>query len=276
MKTAIFSGPLVTLTVAAVCVAAVASLGAQAPPPPAPPPGEPLGPPGMAMGLVDGPPHETVTGVPFSATVVTEMTQTLADGNRIHQRSEGAVYRDSAGRVRHEHTLTGLGPLGIGGAGKQAPTMIAIEDPVANTHYELDPQRKSARQGPGGPHLMRRSGGAAWKGPDLRADAQDHPAPVKESLGTRTIEGVDAEGTRTTITIPAGEIGNDQPIRVVMERWYSPSLHALVLSTMSDPRFGERTMQLTNIRRDEPSADLFQVPDDYSIVQRPRGGPARR
>src|SRR5262245_37496153 len=45
-----------------------------------------------------------------------------------------------------------------------------------------------------------------------------------ESLGTQTIEGVTAEGTRATLTIPAGEIGNTLPIEVVDETWYSPEL----------------------------------------------------
>src|SRR5829696_88898 len=35
---------------------------------------------------------------------------------------------------------------------------------------------------------------------------------VKEQLGKQTIEGIEAEGTRTTITIPAGEIGNERAI----------------------------------------------------------------
>jgi len=47
---------------------------------------------------------------------------------------------------------------------------------------------------------------------------------VKEQLGKQIIEGVEAEGTRTTLTIPAGEIGNERPIEIVSERWYSPEL----------------------------------------------------
>ena len=71
----------------------------------------------------------------------------------------------------------------------------------------------------------------------------------EEALGTRTIEGVAAEGTRTTMTIPAGQIGNEQPIVIVSERWYSPELQALVMSRQSDPRYGETTYRLTGIVR---------------------------
>jgi hypothetical protein len=92
----------------------------------------------------------------------------------------------------------------------------------------------------------------------------------KESLGTQMIEGVQAEGTRATVTIPAGEIGNEQPINIVSERWYSPELQVVVMSRHSDPRMGETTYRLTNINRTEPAKSLFEIPSDYSL-QEPRG-----
>jgi hypothetical protein len=95
----------------------------------------------------------------------------------------------------------------------------------------------------------------------------------RESLGKQAMEGVEAEGTRTTLTIPAGEIGNEQPIQVVSERWYSPELQTVVMSRHSDPRFGETIFRLTNINRSEPSRSLFEVPADYTIKE---GGPHQR
>ena len=86
-----------------------------------------------------------------------------------------------------------------------------------------------------------------------------------EKLEPRSFDGVMAEGTRTTTTIPAGEIGNEQPIQIVDERWYSPELQAVVMTRHSDPRNGETTYRLTNISRAEPAASLFQVPSDYSV-----------
>jgi hypothetical protein len=89
----------------------------------------------------------------------------------------------------------------------------------------------------------------------------------KESLGTQTIEGVQAEGTRVTFTIPAGKIGNERPIVSVNERWYSPELQAVVLSKNTDPRMGETTYRLTNIVRSEPDSGLFQLPSDYTVKE---------
>ena len=90
---------------------------------------------------------------------------------------------------------------------------------------------------------------------------------MKENLGKQTIEGVEAEGTRSTITIPAGEIGNERPIEIVSERWYSPELQMVVMTRHSDPRTGEMTYKLTNINRTEPAKSLFEVPSDYTIKE---------
>jgi hypothetical protein len=89
----------------------------------------------------------------------------------------------------------------------------------------------------------------------------------KEDLGQQTIEGVLATGTRTTTTIPAGAIGNDQPLVIVSEQWFSPDLQALVMTRHSDPRTGDTTYRLMNIVQSEPSRSLFEVPGDYSIKE---------
>jgi hypothetical protein len=92
---------------------------------------------------------------------------------------------------------------------------------------------------------------------------------IKTDLGTQTIEGVAARGTQLTRTIPAGTIGNEQPITITTETWYSPDLKVLVMSKTKDPRMGETTYRLTNIQRSEPAASLFQVPDDYTVKDQP-------
>jgi hypothetical protein len=96
---------------------------------------------------------------------------------------------------------------------------------------------------------------------------------VKEDLGKQMIEGVVAEGTRTTVTIPAGEIGNERPIEIVSERWYSPELQLVVMTRHSDPRNGESTYKLTNINRTEPAKSLFEVPSDYTVKEGPPAPP---
>lgn len=101
-----------------------------------------------------------------------------------------------------------------------------------------------------------------------------NPNEVKEQLGKQTIEGVEAEGTRTTVTIPAGEIGNERPIEIVSERWYSPELQLVVMTRQSDPRTGETTYKLTNINRAEPAKSLFEVPSGYTVKEGAQFGPS--
>ena len=86
-----------------------------------------------------------------------------------------------------------------------------------------------------------------------------------ELLGARDFDGVRADGKRTTRTIPAGAIGNEKPIAIVSERWFSPDLNVVVMTRNLDPRSGESVYRLTNIKRGEPSADLFKVPADYKV-----------
>src|SRR5206468_12023105 len=93
-----------------------------------------------------------------------------------------------------------------------------------------------------------------------------------ESLGKQVIEGVEAEGTRVTRTIPAGEIGNTLPIYVVDENWYSKELQMPVMTRHNDPRSGETVFRLSNIKRAEPARSLFEVPADYTMVENPRAG----
>ena len=119
---------------------------------------------------------------------------------------------------------------------------------------------------------LRAAEGAAGYVFRTRTAASDNE--VKEQLGKQIIEGVEAEGTRTTVTIPAGEIGNDRPIEIVSERWYSPELQLVVMTRHSDPRSGETIYKLTNINRAEPAKSLFEVPPGFTVKEMHMGVPA--
>jgi hypothetical protein len=246
---------------------------------------------GRLIGAVAGTPGRVVKNAPYSADVVTETSQTLADGNHVHQTSTAKVYRDSEGRVRTEQSLGGLAALGLNSSQRQ---VVYINDPVAGVNYALNVNDKTASKtawGRGGrgpqPNSAARPqaqgqnavppGGGRWgqrsaQGPPGPGSRGGRSANVKtESLGRQTIEGVQAEGTRTTMTIPAGQMGNDAPIQVVSERWYSADLQTVVMSRHSDPRVGETVYKLANVSRAEPAPSLFQAPADYKLVT-PRAG----
>ena len=222
------------------------------------------------LGVRDAAEGKVVKGAPYRAEAVTEVSQTLADGNHIVRKTSAAVARDGEGRTRREVTMAALGPL----APHDAPRLVFIHDP-SGTSYVLEPDTHTARKlGPGGPGGKRGGPGSPF-GAEGRFKGRPHgmgenaASRQTESLGTQAIDGLDVSGTRTTVTIPAGAIGNERSIVIVSERWVSPELQVVVMSTHRDPRFGETTYRLTGITRGEPDKSLFEVPADYAVREGP-------
>lgn len=229
---------------------------------------------------------EPVIGAPYSAEAITDVVQTLSDGNRIVRQNKAQVSRDSQGRTRREQGFAMFGPL-VNGPRADEHRSVQISDPATGGAILLDLRNRTAHKMPAPPRVVLRRKIAAVNGntaveialpPSAEARggvmfnrveavaARQVPKPVTESLGTQFMEGIAVEGTRTTVTIPAGEIGNELPINIVSERWFSPDLKVLVMSRQSDPRFGETTYRLTGITRAEPPPSLFEIPADFKIV----------
>lgn len=237
---------------------------------------------------IDG---KVVKGAPYSAQTVSTFTQMLSDGNQIFRQNSGAVYRDSEGRTRREQSFAAMGPFA---SENDAPQTTFINDPVSGVNYILNAKDHTASKMTMRLRVKNTGGGdkgivsvdtfkagplptIALAGPmntfQIRARGGDSSDNVKtESLGTQMIEGVQAQGTRTTITIPAGKIGNQGPIQIVTESWYSPDLQVTVMTRHSDPMTGETVYKLTNIDRSEPAPTLFTVPSDYTIKDGPSIG----
>jgi hypothetical protein len=244
-------------------LAAAVAVGQSAPPPPPPPPQDMMfmrgaGPGGDMMHGEFGE-GKTVKGAPLTGDFVISHDTTLADGNRIHNESTTKVYRDTEGRVRREVGLD----LATPATGTVKRSMVVITDPVAGKRYMLNPDSKTAREMPmrGPKHL--------GEDPQEHRKAMGGPAEpgaiTKEQLGTKAVNGLQAEGVRVTRTIPAGAIGNDKPIEVVTERWFSPDLQIAVMTVHTDPMMGTVTTKLVNVARGDPDAALFQVPSDYKV-----------
>jgi hypothetical protein len=221
---------------------------------------------------------QVVKGKPYSADTSTETVQTMLDGNRIVHRTVSKFYRDSEGRTRREETFGNVDPSNS----SPHEVKVFIDDPVNGTAFVLDPGSKSAdkmqrsrkildeqnAEGDGSRIMIKSlkdsemgEQGAPMRmlvkfrdehsgNPDtiVMKMADEKRDVVKEDLGTRNVEGVDCTGTRQTITIPAGAIGNEKPISIVTETWYAPSIAAVVESTSDDPRYGKTTYQLTNVQ----------------------------
>ncbi len=262
-----------------------------------------------------------IKNAPYSAQVVRERQQALADGNQIDvRRGPMAYYRDSAGRTRQE-IMNDKGEL----------QTVIIDDPAAGMNWVLKPKERVAikldKHHPVDPaqvrarvEQMRKDGTlpsierrATADGKQevivkrvVRADADARPvqedvriqvpmafaergaamrdiqtrvAPLASAfddvkwsakattkdLGTRDMGGIRAEGKLRSYEIPAGAIGNRNPIVVSDETWTAPDLQVTVYTKHSDPRSGDVVFRLENIRREEPAAALFTVPADYTV-----------
>jgi hypothetical protein len=231
---------------------------------------------GMMLGNPDGNPVE---GAPYSATILGKSVRTLADGSEVVQSTAGAIARDSQGRTRKELPVPLNSP--------NLPRIVFIHDPVARTSYAVNLTDKTAQKMPedaNTPGAGKRNfvfgaaqvgGAAATSSPGLSSGLMVQSAPETsspgstEDLGSQTMDGLIVTGVRTTRTIPAGQIGNAEPITIVTEVWSSPDLKATVYSKRDDPLMGESTFQLNNISRAEPDPSLFIIPIDFKVIDGP-------
>ena len=238
-------------------------------------------------------------GRPYSAEATTEFVQVLGDGNKIVRKATVRVHRDGEGRTRREelaadgtvksvsiydpvaHITYVLDPA-TRTARKSAVVVVMPEDRQKIELKMMTEHQASGRVGSrvmivkpeelpaqAAPDEMRKRMAetvvAAGRGRGVIQPAVRSDDVNEESLGQKMFDGVLADGKRVTTVLPAGSIGNQQPITVLSEQWFAPDLEILVMTRHSDPRTGETSYSLSNITRGEPAAGLFDVPADYTI-----------
>ncbi len=196
-----------------------------------------------------------VPGLPFSAKVELETSNQLQDGTLITHKTYNLDARDSQGRTRNE-ARNWINP-----ASGEEPRLTRIElfDPATKLRTNLYPPAKIARQWPVGT-----PGPVSAPSP---ASPPAKPETAREEIGTDTIEGIPVRGVRVSQTYSTGSLGNDRPITVVTESWYSQALRINLLTKRTDPRYGVQTVRVTELVRQEPDSALFAIPDDYRLVK---------
>lgn len=233
--------------------------------------------------------RKLVKGAPFSATLMIEVVQNLADGTSATRTVVSQIYRDGEGRTRVDQMAETHGAAVPVSDGR---LITVINDSVAGFSYVLDPRTNVARRTMFVPRLESASNDASIQtggvvptrpgplnsqflplpaanetGQQLQATAiAPSSSNVKRDyLGPREIEGITTEGTRIAMTIPAGAMRNEKAVEIVAERWYSPALKTVILIEQSDSRSGKSIYRLTNIKSGEPLPGFFTVPSAYKI-----------
>jgi hypothetical protein len=207
---------------------------------------------------------------PYTAEFKTTRVQTLSNGTTISRETTTVEARDSQGRSLFSDTSTR-------NFDNQTITRTHIEDSIAGARIEWDSDKKKATVIKLPAQEQMHGCWAAQGGSFAIHYDGDHPLPpaevienrpkaTHEDLGTATIQGVEAHGTRTTFLTPAGAAGNDQPLARVIEDWNAPSLHLQLRRIVDDPRTGKMDRELVNLTRGEPDAALFQIPEGYEVV----------
>jgi hypothetical protein len=217
---------------------------------------------GMEMG------GRVVTGAPYSGVETLTTQEKFADGNTVNTSRSTQRARDGQGRTYSSQSITPAASTG-----KAPYTRTTIIDPVAGYRYELDSSTMIAYESRI-PRMPTHSSGSGSTPPAPTATTRTLPNGATQTitpLGTQTVNGVQATGTQITEVIPAGAIGNAQPITSTRVTWISNDLHIPVQIKSSDPRVGTTDMELTNISTGEPSATLFTVPSTYTIEKGGRG-----
>lgn len=182
--------------------------------------------------------------------------------------------------VAHRYQLNAAGPSyvarlsarTVGNAllspnSKQLATSAANSPTPGNSAAQWPPHAFASRHvQAGGPGVdVADSSGV----PSMRIDQPflAAPNPVRtENLGEQMILGFRAHGTRVITTLPAGQIGNDRPIDIVSEQWFSPDLEMVLRSLHRDPWAGEFTTTVTQVVRGDQPAALFEVPAPYKVI----------
>ncbi|MBV8844070.1 MAG: hypothetical protein JO307_14775 [Bryobacterales bacterium] len=237
--------------------------------------------------------NNVVKGKPFSATEERHSVQVLANGTRIENTQSNRLYRDNDGRTRIDD-MSGVIRIVDPVAGyrlelnpttkvAQRSSLLAFRlNVLGNVVDTLTIYGKKIGDGRGSTAGARSPGDQAAD--SATASVRENEARLAQmqsqraqtlalskggdtkSLGNQNVNGVWSQGTRTTVTIPKGQIGNDREIKVVTEQWFSNDLGLLVKSSNSDPRFGDTAYQLANIVQAPPDPSLFQIPADYRIT----------
>jgi len=196
-----------------------------------------------------------IPGQPFHAKVAVQIHRQLPDGTVVDQKYYTLVARDSTGRTRREAREP------IAADSDLDPPLLrsTVYDPKTSLMTTCYPEQRICREFSFDPtqHPLDEPVGPSNDGKSVL---------TRDDLGKKTIDGLEAIGTRETRTFSLGAFGNDKPVAVVKEIWYSPQLQYNLSVTRLDPRNGTQKLEVTDLKLGEPGPEFFATPDGYRLV----------
>ena len=196
-----------------------------------------------------------IAGQPFHAKVAVQIHRQLPDGTVVDQKYYTLVARDGTGRTRREAREP------IAADSDLDPPLLrsTVYDPKTSLMTTCYPEQRICREFSFDPtqHPLDEPVGPSSDGKSVL---------TRDDLGKKTIDGLEAIGTRETRTFSPGAFGNDKPVAVIKEIWYSPRLQYNLSVTRLDPRNGTQKLEVIDLKLGEPGPEFFTTPDGYRLV----------
>lgn len=201
----------------------------------------------------------------YTATVKQSYEETLVDGNTIHWTVESVQARDETGRTMRQF-VEGCDADSGGPSPLRIRTTIFDPASKTNTSWNTGPGTMALTTIIHQPEPFNGQIPPNWKDIPRTPTTPYKPQITREDLGTRTIAGIEATGTRQTEIVPAGFYGNDLPFKIVHETWMNTQNHVTLFAIDDDPRnFGHRTWEVESLTIGPPDPSLFTPPAGYKV-----------
>jgi hypothetical protein len=205
-----------------------------------------------------------VAGKPFSGRDHIEWIRKLEDGTEVKLELYAFLARDSQGRIYREHVS--FVPTNSNQPSKRRE--IDFLDPVTHTRTVCVMAKRHCA-------ITNYDSSTKFLPPPVGPQNNGTRYLSRQSLGTDVADGLPVLGTRETLTINTGAVGNSQPLITTKDYWYSPDLEINLITIRNDPREGTQAVRVVDLSRTEPAASVFQVPANF-VVEDDRQAPKSR
>jgi len=207
--------------------------------------------PQLTFGSSAESPDSVVIGKPYEAHRILHTKRALADGTLAAHDFSIREARDSSGRTLQE--IQSEIPAAEGKPTRQF-VLITLIDPVAKTSLVWTSMSKIG--------TLSQLRTAIPLGTNGLPKKQEDNSVL---LGHRMIHGLLCSGHSVEHVIPAGAMGNSEPITTRHEWWTNDELKFKALEIINDPQHGERTNEMVDIQQVEPDPNRFHLPSGYVV-----------